>query len=221
VSTWQIGGHVNTSERAISMVRRRRRRHSAGFKAEAVAACLQPGVSIAAVALSRGLNANLLRRWVVEAERTGALPVSREPKRNMKRRIAASLTSLLWGLFTYIGYDLISGVARRHVPGYPNSGQWHYYVYFPLIMLLVSVGLSLLARRMPVPLFVTIWLLQLFIILPFLLGMVAECRGARSAHMTESAPHTLLSGRGWPKKQCVMARRLSKTGRNESCDGRY
>lgn len=35
------------------------------------------GVSIAAVALSRGLNANLLRRWVVEAERTGtALPVN-------------------------------------------------------------------------------------------------------------------------------------------------
>jgi transposase-like protein len=54
------------------MGRRRRRRHSAQFKADTVAACLQPGVSIAAIALSRGLNANLLRRWVVEAERTGA-----------------------------------------------------------------------------------------------------------------------------------------------------
>jgi transposase-like protein len=42
------------------------------FKADAVAACLQPGVSVAAVALSCGLNANLLRRWVVEAERTEA-----------------------------------------------------------------------------------------------------------------------------------------------------
>jgi transposase-like protein len=49
--------------------RRRRRRHSAEFKAEAVAACRQPGVSIAAVAMSRSVNANLLRRWVVEAER--------------------------------------------------------------------------------------------------------------------------------------------------------
>jgi transposase len=75
VSTWKIGGHVNTSEQTISMVRRRRRRYSAEFKADAVAACLQPGMSIAAAALSRGLNANLLRRWVVEAERTGALPV--------------------------------------------------------------------------------------------------------------------------------------------------
>jgi transposase-like protein len=42
----------------------RRRRHSVEFKAEAVQACLQPGVSTAAMALRYGLNANLLRRWV-------------------------------------------------------------------------------------------------------------------------------------------------------------
>jgi transposase len=54
--------------------RRRRRRHSAEFKGEAVAACRQPGVSIAAVAMSRSVNANLLRRWVVEAERATARP---------------------------------------------------------------------------------------------------------------------------------------------------
>lgn len=52
----------------IVVERRRRRRYSAEFKAEAVTACRQPGVSIAAIALSRSLNANLLRRWVVEAE---------------------------------------------------------------------------------------------------------------------------------------------------------
>jgi transposase len=59
---------VNT----IVVERRRRRRYSAEFKAEAVTACCQPGVSIAAIALSRSLNANLLRRWVVEAERAAA-----------------------------------------------------------------------------------------------------------------------------------------------------
>jgi len=64
---------VDTSEQTLG--RRRRRRHSATFKAEAVGACQQTGVSIAAVALERGLNANLLRRWVHEAERTGAVPV--------------------------------------------------------------------------------------------------------------------------------------------------
>ena len=46
----------------------RRRRHSAAFKAEAVRACMHPGVSIAAVALHYRLNANLLRRWVADHE---------------------------------------------------------------------------------------------------------------------------------------------------------
>jgi transposase-like protein len=63
------------------ILRQRRRRHSPEFKAESVTACRQPGVSIAAVAMSRGLNANLLRRWVVEAER-GEAPAraTLEPK---------------------------------------------------------------------------------------------------------------------------------------------
>jgi transposase-like protein len=57
---------MDTSNNGI--VRRRRRTHSAEFKAKVVAACRQPGVSIAAVALANGLNANLLRRWVVMTE---------------------------------------------------------------------------------------------------------------------------------------------------------
>ena len=48
--------------------RRRRRRHGDEFKAAAVTACMQPGVSIAAVAMAHGINANLLRRWVNDAE---------------------------------------------------------------------------------------------------------------------------------------------------------
>ena len=48
--------------------RRRRRRHSPEFKAAAIADCQQPGISIAAVAMSRSLNANLLRRWVAQCE---------------------------------------------------------------------------------------------------------------------------------------------------------
>lgn len=49
--------------------RRRRRRHSAEFRAAVIEACRQPGVSVAAVALANGLNANMLRKWVNEAER--------------------------------------------------------------------------------------------------------------------------------------------------------
>lgn len=56
---------------------RKRRRHSEEFRAQVVAACRQPGVSVAAVALAYGLNANLVRRWIKEsAER---LPVTRRP----------------------------------------------------------------------------------------------------------------------------------------------
>jgi transposase-like protein len=57
--------------------RRRRRRHSAEFKAEAIAACRKPGVSIAAAALERSINANLLRRWVLEAERRDSFGLSK------------------------------------------------------------------------------------------------------------------------------------------------
>lgn len=60
------GGHVHASQ---PDGRRRRRNHSEQFKAEAIAACRQPGISIAAAALARQINANLLRRW-------GALPLS-------------------------------------------------------------------------------------------------------------------------------------------------
>jgi hypothetical protein len=48
----------------VSQSRRSRRTHSAVFKAEVLQACSQPGVSVAAVALAHGLNANLVRRWL-------------------------------------------------------------------------------------------------------------------------------------------------------------
>jgi hypothetical protein len=56
--------------------RRRRRSYSAEFKAEAVAACRKPGASTAAATLERSINANVLRRWVVEAERAERLSVT-------------------------------------------------------------------------------------------------------------------------------------------------
>jgi transposase len=62
---------VNTTGQLVETGRRRRRIHSAQFKAEAVGACQQSGVSVAAVALARGLNAVMLHRWVKQAERSG------------------------------------------------------------------------------------------------------------------------------------------------------
>lgn len=61
---------MNTTSLCAPVAGRRRRRHSEQFKAEVVGACRRPGVSIAAIALANGLNANLLRRWVIDAEQT-------------------------------------------------------------------------------------------------------------------------------------------------------
>ena len=58
-----------SDEVSVAMGRRRRRIHSKEFKAQVVAACRPAGVSIAAVAMANGIDANLARRWVVAAER--------------------------------------------------------------------------------------------------------------------------------------------------------
>ena len=60
---------MHTIPNEVDAGRRRRREHSAEFKAQVVAACSAPGVLIAAVAMANGVNANLARRWVVNAER--------------------------------------------------------------------------------------------------------------------------------------------------------
>ena len=46
--------------------RRSHRTYTPEFKAQLVAACQQPGVSIAALAGQHGMNANVLHRWLKE-----------------------------------------------------------------------------------------------------------------------------------------------------------
>lgn len=41
-----------------------RRKHSPEFKAQVLAACRQPGASIAAIALAHGLNSNVVHKWL-------------------------------------------------------------------------------------------------------------------------------------------------------------
>lgn len=65
VSTFAICGHADTMGLLAVAGRRRRRLHSDELKADAVAAAAQPSVSMAAVALARGVNANLRGRCVL------------------------------------------------------------------------------------------------------------------------------------------------------------
>jgi hypothetical protein len=63
-----------------------RARYDASAKAELVRRCMEPGVSVAGMALAHGLNANLLRKWITLAmrerssnERPVLLPVTMRP----------------------------------------------------------------------------------------------------------------------------------------------
>lgn len=58
---------MHTPEIQMPQAGRRRGRYSDQFKRQVIAACLEPGVSTAAVALANGLNANLARRWVADS----------------------------------------------------------------------------------------------------------------------------------------------------------
>lgn len=57
--------------------RPRRREYSKTFKAQVVAACAQPGASVGGVALSHGLHANMVHRWIREAQSVRASPITR------------------------------------------------------------------------------------------------------------------------------------------------
>ena len=57
------GGHMDTSAPELPG-RRLRRQYSTEFRARVIEAASQPGVSVAAIALANGMNANLLRRWI-------------------------------------------------------------------------------------------------------------------------------------------------------------
>ncbi len=84
---------MHTSVIQLPGAGRRRGRYSDEFKCQVMAACKQPGVSTATVALANGLNANLLRRWITEsqsrlpkhatAKPTNALAIATQSKRPM------------------------------------------------------------------------------------------------------------------------------------------
>ncbi len=69
----------------VVIPRRVRRSHSEAFKQSVISACREPGVSVAGVALTNGLNANQVRRWMRER---GIEPPSR------RKPVGVELTAL-------------------------------------------------------------------------------------------------------------------------------
>jgi transposase len=53
--------------------------YDAQAKRELVKRCQQPGVSVAATAMAHGINANLLRTWILKSSRRNGLAASIAP----------------------------------------------------------------------------------------------------------------------------------------------
>ena len=61
----------------IEKLTRRRRHHPEEFKQAVIAACCEPGASVAGIAMVNGVNANQVRRWM--RERGISAPTQRLP----------------------------------------------------------------------------------------------------------------------------------------------
>ena len=84
-STMKIADAKISAPRAAPQTNRSRRTYAQRFKQDVVTQCLVPGASVSAIALSHGINANVIRKWLPRREpETGAalatmLPVTIEP----------------------------------------------------------------------------------------------------------------------------------------------
>lgn len=86
-----------------------------------------------------------------------------------KRQIAASVPVLLWGMFLYSGVKISSGAASQGMNGLPNSSQFALYVWVPAAMVLCSLVLALMGKRIAAWLFLSIYLVLMIGLLPVFL----------------------------------------------------
>jgi len=85
-----------------------RRTYSRKFKLDVVRQCSVPGASVSAVAMAHGINANLVRRWIVH--RRGVLP---KPQATMLPVTIEATTAVS----TRRTDDPVDTVAQRSCPG--------------------------------------------------------------------------------------------------------
>jgi transposase-like protein len=76
---------LKDSEISRSTNRRTHRTYTPEFKAQLVAACQQPGTSIAALATQHAMNANVLHRWLKEHQRSGCHQLTESAMRAVAR----------------------------------------------------------------------------------------------------------------------------------------
>ena len=97
---------------------RQRRNHSNEFKTDLVTMCLQPGISISAVAQAHGVNANLLRRWMKQYPVVANIPLAPAPAKLVPVQLEAPHISLA---DKEIHFDNQRGATRIHIR-WPMAG---------------------------------------------------------------------------------------------------
>jgi transposase len=68
VDTKKITGQTGSAS-GVRINRTGRRTYTPDYKRDLVRQCSEPGVSVAAIAMQNGINANLVRRWMVRQQR--------------------------------------------------------------------------------------------------------------------------------------------------------
>ena len=71
---------------------RARRNHTVEQKRAIVAECLEPGASLSSVALKHGMNANMVRKWVVQAQSGTLVGAKRGRKPSMLPVVLSDVT---------------------------------------------------------------------------------------------------------------------------------
>lgn len=104
---------------------RHRRTHSIEFKTDMVAMCRQPGISVSAVALAHGVNANLVRRWMKQLPVDAKFPVAPVAAKLVPVQVETINTSPSGG---NIQFDIRRGATRINIR-WPMAGaeacaQW-------------------------------------------------------------------------------------------------
>jgi transposase len=78
----------------VKVNRTGRRTYTESYKRDVVRQCGMPGVSVAAIALAHGMNANLVRRWIVGEQRRESVALA-VPKPVMLPVTVAATTDAL------------------------------------------------------------------------------------------------------------------------------
>lgn len=89
-----------------------RRTYTRKFKLDVVRQCSLPGVSVSAVALAHGINANLVRRWIVR--RRGASPAGSAKPQAIMLPVTIEAAS---GVSTHTTDHAVDVVTPRSRPG--------------------------------------------------------------------------------------------------------